>query len=158
MFSASDRITTATTVHNTTTGERAAAAGDPIHDGETVAIKRCGHGRTGDEPIAAGNRADPSERHITADCCRVSSDATIHPFSVSNARQPRRGARRLEHTKPPRKCPTKLKEWPSGGLTERNWIAICGDLEDDKRLHYTEEVLPMRKSDRSAGIDPHGLN
>jgi hypothetical protein len=55
-------------------------------------------------------------------------------------------AQLVEHTKPPRECPIKLKEWPLGGLTDRNWIAICGELEDDKRLLYAEEVVRMRKS------------
>ncbi len=46
----------------------------------------------------------------------------------------------VEHVGPPRECPIKLKEWPWPNPIEMNWIAICGDLEEEKRLLYLEEV------------------
>jgi len=32
----------------------------------------------------------------------------------------------VEHVRPPKGCPVKLKEWPANELTIRNWIAISG--------------------------------
>lgn len=52
----------------------------------------------------------------------------------------------VEHVGPPRECPIKLKEWPWPNPIEMNWIAICGDLEEEKRLLYLEEVGRMRKA------------
>jgi len=41
----------------------------------------------------------------------------------------------IEHVRPPKECPIKLKEWPANHITLRNWIAIRGDLVGPERLH-----------------------
>ena len=45
----------------------------------------------------------------------------------------------IEHVRPPKGCPIKLKEWPANHITLRNWIAIRGDLVGPERERYEKK-------------------
>jgi hypothetical protein len=48
----------------------------------------------------------------------------------------------VKHVRPPKDCPIKLKEWPAAAaLTNRNWIAIRGDMPDAERERFNEKVI-----------------
>jgi hypothetical protein len=53
----------------------------------------------------------------------------------------------VEHVRPPKGCPIKLKEWPANHITLRNWIAIRGDLVDQERGRYDKKVAQLRQTD-----------
>jgi len=53
----------------------------------------------------------------------------------------------IEHVRPPKECPIKLKEWPANHITLRNWIAIRGDLVGPERERYDKKVTQLRQTD-----------
>jgi hypothetical protein len=53
----------------------------------------------------------------------------------------------VEHVRPPKGCPIKLKEWPANHLTRRNWIAIRGDMADRQRERYDQKVVQLGQID-----------
>ncbi len=53
----------------------------------------------------------------------------------------------IEHVRPPKECPIKLKEWPANHITLRNWIAIRGDLVGPERERYDKKVTQLRRTD-----------
>jgi hypothetical protein len=53
----------------------------------------------------------------------------------------------VEHVRPPKGCPIKLKEWPANHLTLRNWIAIRGDMADLERERFDKKVVQLRQTD-----------
>ncbi len=53
----------------------------------------------------------------------------------------------IEHARPPKGCPIKLKEWPASALTIRNWIAIRGDMPDAERERFDKKVVQLRQTD-----------
>ena len=53
----------------------------------------------------------------------------------------------IEHVRPPKGCPIKLKEWPANHITLRNWIAIRGDLVGPERERYDKKVTQLRRTD-----------
>jgi hypothetical protein len=53
----------------------------------------------------------------------------------------------VEHVGPRRGCPIKLKEWPASALTNRNWIAIRGDMPDAERERFDKKVVQLRQTD-----------
>lgn len=54
----------------------------------------------------------------------------------------------VEHVRPPKECPIKLKEWPAhAALTNRNWIAIRGDMPDAERERFDKKVIQLRRTD-----------
>jgi hypothetical protein len=53
----------------------------------------------------------------------------------------------VEHVRPPKGCPVKLKEWPANALTIRNWIAIRGDMPDAERERFDKKVVQLRQTD-----------
>jgi hypothetical protein len=53
----------------------------------------------------------------------------------------------VEHVRPPKECPIKLKEWPATHLTLRNWIAIRGDMTDAERERYDKKLAQLRQTD-----------
>jgi hypothetical protein len=53
----------------------------------------------------------------------------------------------VEHVRPPKQCPIKLKEWPATQLTLRNWIAIRGDMTGAERERYDKKLAQLRQTD-----------
>ena len=53
----------------------------------------------------------------------------------------------IEYVRPPKGCPIKLKEWPANHVTLRNWIAIRGDMADEKRARFDNKVVQLRQTD-----------
>ena len=53
----------------------------------------------------------------------------------------------IEHVRPPKGCPIKLKEWPANAITVRNWIAIRGDMPDAERERFDRKVVELRRTD-----------
>ena len=53
----------------------------------------------------------------------------------------------VEHVRPPKECPIKLKEWPANTITLRNWIAIRCDLTGEERERYDNKIAQLRQTD-----------
>ena len=52
----------------------------------------------------------------------------------------------IEHVRPPKDCPIKLKEWPANAVTIKNWIVIRGDMPDAERERFDKKVIELRQT------------
>jgi hypothetical protein len=52
------------------------------------------------------------------------------------------------HVMPPRGIAIEIKEMPSKGSKEPNWVARVSAMNSDRTQLFSEKVLALRKSDR----------